>query len=359
MHRQAEAAADTYEFETTNHNYKVTFAEAKAGVGGAGCTLFLGHALSLPGEKGTELAVVVKKGAVSDPDLERELQVLKDCCKVERNPLPRLPLYIGSRDNPPRLEAGRYVVMSRGPSNLASMVGVGKDKNKKAACAPQRLRFALQVVIQVLDALDRLHGQGWVHCDVQPENILVGDVAGQPQVTLIDFGACLKKETNGRSRCWEYCAPEQWATSPVDERTDVFGAAGILYYLLFGYAPFPKHTGRFASGFPEDKKKQKEYEEQCKTDCCNDIARTFDQFVHESHGDFERSVGMTHYLLHDSLSVEFQREHPSILRFFGTGVAKPHGIRHLLWMTLGQTDKDERMPLHAMRTCLQEIWRQT
>ena len=69
MHRQAEAAADTYEFETTNHNYKVTFGEAKAGVGGAGCTLFLGRALSLPGEKETERAVVVKKGAVSDADL--------------------------------------------------------------------------------------------------------------------------------------------------------------------------------------------------------------------------------------------------------------------------------------------------
>ena len=88
--RQAETASDTYEFETTNHNYKVTFAQAKAGVGGAGCTLFLGRAVSLQGEKETERAVVVKKGAVSDPDLERELQVLKDCCRDERNP--RRPL---------------------------------------------------------------------------------------------------------------------------------------------------------------------------------------------------------------------------------------------------------------------------
>jgi hypothetical protein len=352
--RQAETASDTYEFETTNHNYKVTFAQAKAGVGGAGCTLFLGRAVSLQGEKETERAVVVKKGAVCDPDLAHELQVLKDCCRDERNP--RLPLYIGSRDNPPGAEAGRYVVMSQGPSDLASMVGVGEKERKKAACAPQSLRFALQVVIQLLDALEPLHGQGWVHCDVQPENILVHDAAGQPQVTLIDFGACLKKGSNGRNRCWEYSAPEQWATSPVHEGTDVFGAAAILFYLLFGYAPFPNHAGRFATGLPKDPAGREAYKAQCITDCCKHIAPAFGQFVHENHGDFEPSVGMTHYLWHDSLSVEFQTEHRLILR--GTDVAKPHGIRHLLWMTLGQTNKDERLSLHAMRSCLQEILRQ-
>ncbi len=82
--------ADSYEFEPTNHNYRVTFAQAKAGVGGAGCALFLGRAVPLQGQKETEC--VVKKGSVSYPDLDHELQVLKACCRDERNP--RLPLYI-------------------------------------------------------------------------------------------------------------------------------------------------------------------------------------------------------------------------------------------------------------------------
>ena len=39
-------------------------------------------------------------------------------------------------------------------------------------------------------------------------------------------------------RTWAYCAPEQWRGEPCCERTDVFGTAGVLLYLLSGQAPF-------------------------------------------------------------------------------------------------------------------------
>jgi serine/threonine-protein kinase PknG len=52
-----------------------------------------------------------------------------------------------------------------------------------AATAP--LEPVLAAGLQILEALDHLHGKGFLHCDVKPANI----VRGHDRVRLIDFGA--------------------------------------------------------------------------------------------------------------------------------------------------------------------------
>ncbi len=87
----------------------------------------------------------------------------------------------------------------------------------------------------MLKALEVLHEKGFVHCDVQPKNVLIDVSSSVPRLTLIDFGACLRKEVEAsKTRTWEYSAPEQWNRETVDEKTDVFGTAGVLFYLLTG-----------------------------------------------------------------------------------------------------------------------------
>jgi serine/threonine-protein kinase len=84
---------------------------------------------------------------------------------------------------------------------------------------------------------------GLVHCDVCPQNILVG-VDGAARLT--DFGIAQTKESlklgetlRGKPR---YIAPERLERSGIDARADVFSMGGVLYSGLTGIDAFAGET---------------------------------------------------------------------------------------------------------------------
>lgn len=103
--------------------------------------------------------------------------------------------------------------------------------------AAELLRRLVEIVLRLCDALSFAHGRGVVHCDVKPDNIMVGDYG---QVYLMDWGVAL---TEQRSEAFggtaAYMAPEQLLgrTQDIDQRTDVFGLGGVLYEILTGDPP--------------------------------------------------------------------------------------------------------------------------
>lgn len=106
---------------------------------------------------------------------------------------------------------------------------------------------ALRVCCQVADALDYAHGQGIIHRDVKPANVLIGQ--GERPL-LADFGiAKLMGDASGLTGTGngigtpEYMSPEQCFSSEVDERTDQYALATMVYELLAGRTPFTGRTG--------------------------------------------------------------------------------------------------------------------
>jgi len=106
------------------------------------------------------------------------------------------------------------------------------------------LREVLELVRRVCATLAFLHGEGFVNCDIKPENILL--VRGAP--VLIDFGLSTRfpaasgreaiEAQHGMSGTLLYMSPEQLRGELVDARSDLYAVGCLLYELLTGEAPF-------------------------------------------------------------------------------------------------------------------------
>ena len=97
-------------------------------------------------------------------------------------------------------------------------------------------RHPLSVVtlfVRTARALGALHAMGYVHCDLKPNNILVGEAG---DVRVIDLGqACPVGTAKSRIQGTpDYIAPEQVKLAPVTAATDVYNFGATLYWALCG-----------------------------------------------------------------------------------------------------------------------------
>jgi serine/threonine-protein kinase len=93
----------------------------------------------------------------------------------------------------------------------------------------------LGIFSKVAQGLGGIHAAGFVHCDLKPNNILVG---ADGTVKLIDLGqACPALTTKQRIQGTpDYISPEQVKLEPVTYRTDIFNFGATLYWALCGKA---------------------------------------------------------------------------------------------------------------------------
>ncbi|MDR2196560.1 MAG: serine/threonine protein kinase [Coriobacteriales bacterium] len=97
----------------------------------------------------------------------------------------------------------------------------------------------------IADALGHAHENQVLHLDIKPDNILI-DHKGHVKVT--DFGLAQLSSVAGfaepQGGTIGYMPPEQLTAGEVDERTDLWACAILLYQLLTGHNPFLAHSAQ-------------------------------------------------------------------------------------------------------------------
>jgi serine/threonine-protein kinase len=109
-------------------------------------------------------------------------------------------------------------------------------EEKSAMAVPD----AIQVMLQVLDALDSAHEQGVIHQDIKPANIML---TPQMKAKVADFGISRFAHMDVTSASSSmgtpnYMSPEQCRGAAVGPRSDLFSAGATLFEMVAGAPAF-------------------------------------------------------------------------------------------------------------------------
>jgi serine/threonine protein kinase len=111
----------------------------------------------------------------------------------------------------------------------------------------------LELVGQAAEALAYAHGQGVVHRDIKPDNMLLKPTSNAAHgssytLKLSDFGLArlaegsLMTATGTAMGTPAYMSPEQCLGQPLDGRSDIYALGVVLYEVTTGYLPFAVKT---------------------------------------------------------------------------------------------------------------------
>lgn len=103
---------------------------------------------------------------------------------------------------------------------------------------------AINLMMPVLEALEKVHQKGIIHRDIAPDNIFViRDEEGKEKVKLIDFGAARFASTSHSKSLTVvikkgYSAEEQYRSNGEQGvYTDVYSVAAVMYKMVTGIVP--------------------------------------------------------------------------------------------------------------------------
>ncbi len=132
-----------------------------------------------------------------------------------------------------------YLVMEKvNGENLADMLVMTPDGRLD-------WKTATRILIDCCDALEAAHGQGLIHRDIKPQNIMVTTCQ---RAKILDFGLAKSDHVENTAKTEagtvlgtpDFMSPEQFRGDAVDARSDLYSLGATYFQLLVGEAPYSK-----------------------------------------------------------------------------------------------------------------------
>jgi serine/threonine-protein kinase len=122
----------------------------------------------------------------------------------------------------------------------------GRALRSEMAGRPMNVRRALELAIQMSDAVADTHASGIVHRGLSPDSVVVTE-KGHAKIPTFAFGSRFGFDTaTGDLDLLDYESPEEARVEVPDERSDVYSVAAITYEMLTTRRP--PHRGASAPG---------------------------------------------------------------------------------------------------------------
>jgi serine/threonine-protein kinase len=145
--------------------------------------------------------------------------------------------------HPHLLRAHYYGQQRNGTPFIVFELVPGERLTQVAAMRPMPWRRLGPIVLQVLDALAKLHEESVLHGDIQPDNVIVQQTTlGQDFAKVIDLGFASARGCSRLTLAPEppseihgtpgFIAPERLAGLEPDARADLYSVGALMYFLL-------------------------------------------------------------------------------------------------------------------------------
>lgn len=120
----------------------------------------------------------------------------------------------------------------------------GQSLRAESAGRAMNVRRAVEIAIQIADAVADAHAAGFVHGGLSPESIVIS-AKGRAKIPAFELAAQGGFEHDGReARLRDYESPEEANDQPPDDRSDIYSVGAILYEMLTTRRPM--HRGASA-----------------------------------------------------------------------------------------------------------------
>lgn len=127
----------------------------------------------------------------------------------------------------------------------------GRPLRAEMAGRPINVRRAVELAIQITDAIAAAHALGFLHSGLSPETIGI-TAKGHAKIPAFHLGTIIGfEEPSADGRLVDYASPEEALGETADERSDIYSIGAVLYEMVTARRPMHRGASAPSSANPK------------------------------------------------------------------------------------------------------------